>query len=38
MPRPVFAAMAFKAAPVPVMPGQQSLDASATITWEIAPK
>ncbi|MEJ0097311.1 MAG: SIMPL domain-containing protein [Bauldia sp.] len=38
MPRPVFAAMAFKAAPVPVMPGQQSLDASATVTWEIAPK
>ena len=38
-PRPVFAAMAMKAAPsVPVMPGQQSLDASATIAWEIAPK
>ena len=37
-PRPVFAAMAMKAAPsVPVMPGQQSVTASATITWEIAP-
>jgi uncharacterized protein len=38
-PRPVFAAMAMKAAPAPpVMPGQQSLDANATISWEIAPK
>lgn len=38
-PRPVFAAMAMKAAPaVPVMPGQQSVTSSATITWEIAPQ
>ena len=38
-PRPVFAAMAMKAAPsVPVMPGQQSVTANATITWEIAPQ
>ena len=37
-PRPVFMAMAKAASPVPVMPGQQSLDASATISWEIAPK
>jgi uncharacterized protein YggE len=38
-PRPVFAAMALKAAPsVPVMPGQQSVTASATVTWEIAPQ
>jgi uncharacterized protein YggE len=38
-PRPMFLAMAAKAAPsAPVMPGQQSLDATATISWEIAPK
>ena len=38
-PTPVFARMALKAAPpVPVMPGQQTLSATATIAWEIAPK
>jgi uncharacterized protein YggE len=38
-PRPMLAAMAMKAAPaVPVMPGQQSVTTSATVTWEIAPQ
>ncbi len=38
-PRPVFAAMALKAAPsVPVMPGEQALNVSATVIWEIAPQ
>jgi len=38
-PRPVFAAMALKAAPsVPVMAGEQALNANATVIWEIAPQ
>jgi uncharacterized protein len=30
--------MAMKSAPVPVMPGQQSVSANAQIVWEVAPK
>ena len=38
-PRPVMAFdMAAKAAPVPVMPGQQSVSANAQVAWEVAPK
>jgi uncharacterized protein YggE len=38
-PRPVFAAMALKAAPsVPVMAGEQALTVNATLVWEIAPQ
>jgi uncharacterized protein YggE len=38
-PRPVFAAMALKAAPsTPVMPGEQALTVNATVVWEIAPQ
>ena len=38
-PQPMFARVAMAAAaPVPVMPGQQSVTATATITYEIAPQ
>jgi uncharacterized protein YggE len=37
-PRPMLAAMAKAAPAVPVMPGQQTVSASATVTWEIAPQ
>ena len=38
-PRPGMAFdMAAKAAPVPVMPGQQSVSANAQVAWEVAPK
>lgn len=38
-PRPMMSAMSLKAAPsVPVMPGQQTISATATVTWEIAPQ
>ncbi len=35
-PRPVFARMEMAAAPVPVMPGEQSVTANASITWQVA--
>lgn len=37
-PMPVRAFAMDKAAPVPVMPGQQSVTANADITWEVAPR
>jgi hypothetical protein len=36
-PQPVFARMEMKAAAVPVMPGQRSIGANASIVWEVAP-
>ncbi len=36
-PQPVFARMEMKASAVPVMPGQQSIGANASIVWEVAP-
>ena len=37
-PQPVFARMEMKAAAVPVMAGQQSIGANASIVWEVAPR
>ena len=37
-PQPMYARMDLKAAPPPVMAGEQSISVSASVTWEIAPK
>ena len=37
-PQPMFDAVAYRAEAVPIMAGQQTIAASATITWEIAPR